>query len=58
MRLTLVTDEPKKQCPTCGWPVQSIFDHVHIECDHDMTQKEIKELLDDAERRKNDGKEN
>lgn len=53
-----MTDEPKKQCPTCGWPVQSIFDHVHIECDHDMTQKEIKELLDDAERRKNDGKEN
>lgn len=38
------------RCPTCGHKVQSIFDHLDIECEHDMTEAEIKHLLavDDA----------
>lgn len=33
-------------CPTCGHPVQSIFDHLDIECEHDMTEDQIGALVD------------
>lgn len=42
------------QCPTCGHFVQSIFDHVHIECEHDMTEDEINALLQAAEAEETD----
>lgn len=38
----------KPQCPECGHFVDSYFDHVHIDCEHDMTEEEIAELLREA----------
>lgn len=35
----------QEQCPTCGHRVKSVFDHIAIDCEHDMTSDEIKELL-------------
>ena len=37
------------RCPTCGHKVESIFDHVHIECEADMTDAEIARLIQDAD---------
>ena len=37
------------RCPTCGHTVGSIFDHVHIDCEHDMSEEEIAELLRQAD---------
>lgn len=43
-----MTDTPTQRCPTCGHPVASIFDHIHIDCAHDMTAGQIARLLHDA----------
>jgi hypothetical protein len=37
------------RCPNCGHKVESFFDHVHIDCEHDMTEQEIARLIQDAE---------
>lgn len=37
------------RCPTCGHPVESIFDHLGIECEHDMTEAEIAKLIEEAD---------
>lgn len=42
----------KPQCPECGHFVNSYFDHIHIDCEHDMTEEEIAELLREAEEKK------
>ena len=36
-------------CPTCGHIVTSIFDHVDIDCNADMTIEEINKLVDEDE---------
>jgi len=33
------------RCPECGHVVQSYFDHVDIDCEHDMTEEEITALM-------------
>lgn len=35
------------RCPQCGHVVESFFDHVDIDCEHDMTPEEIAALRDD-----------
>jgi hypothetical protein len=37
------------RCPTCGHPVPSIFHHIGIDCEHDMTAEQIAQRLLDAE---------
>ena len=32
-------------CPQCGHPVEGFFDHIDIDCSHDMSQREIDDLL-------------
>ncbi len=34
-----------ERCPTCGHEVKSIFDHIDIDCEHDMSPLEISRLL-------------
>lgn len=33
------------RCPECGHQVREFFDHIAIECEHDMTETKIAELL-------------
>lgn len=35
LRGLLGRGSPQAQCPTCGELVDSIFDHVDIDCEHD-----------------------
>jgi hypothetical protein len=42
-----------KQCPTCGHFVKTIFDHLTIDCESDMTVEEIAILLLESESDKN-----
>lgn len=39
----------REQCPTCGHLVDSIFDHIAISCEHDMTPAQVAALLEDSE---------
>lgn len=36
------------RCPECGHIVKSYFDHIDIDCEHDMTPEEIAELMKKA----------
>jgi hypothetical protein len=33
------------RCPVCGHKVKGYFDHIAIDCAHDMSEKEIEALL-------------
>lgn len=37
------------RCPTCGHRVQMVFDHIGIECEHDMTEEQIALLIRQAD---------
>jgi hypothetical protein len=37
------------RCPHCGHQVRDFFDHIGIECEHDMTEQEIERLIRDAD---------
>lgn len=37
------------RCPTCGHPVESIFDHIAIDCEHDMTEEEATKLMKESD---------
>ncbi len=43
------SERKTQQCPMCGWYVESIFDHIDIDCDHEMSEAEVQELLDEVE---------
>lgn len=48
--MSATTDEPghhprRFQCPVCGHFVDGYFDHIAIDCEHDMTGAEIAALL-------------
>lgn len=36
------------RCPECGHVVESYFDHIDIDCEHDMTEQEIADLRRDG----------
>jgi hypothetical protein len=38
------------RCPHCGHPVESFFDHIDIDCEHDMTPEQIAALRAEADR--------
>lgn len=38
------------RCPRCGHRVPDFFYHVAIDCEHDMTEVEIEQLLKDADK--------
>lgn len=40
------------QCPKCGHFVVSYFDHIDIDCEHDMEPEEIDALMKEAEGRR------
>ncbi len=33
------------RCPTCGHPVHTVFEHIAIDCNSDMTAAQIAKLL-------------
>ena len=39
------------QCPECGHKVDDFFDHIAIDCSHDMSEEEISVLLRQQEER-------
>jgi hypothetical protein len=41
----MTADQQTIRCPTCGHPVASIFEHIDIDCEHDMTPEQIADLL-------------
>lgn len=44
-----MSEHPKTvRCPECGHVVAEFFDHVAIDCEHDMTDDEIQQLLNEA----------
>lgn len=38
------------RCQECGHIVQSAFDHIAIDCEHDMTDEEIAALMSAPEK--------
>lgn len=34
-----------ERCPTCAHAVESVFDHIAIDCEHGMTKEQIEKLL-------------
>jgi hypothetical protein len=42
-------NERNERCYTCGHKVYSVFDHVDIDCEHDMTEEEIRKLEEESD---------
>lgn len=40
-----ILGERQRSCPTCGLPTLTIFDHIDIDCNSDMTAEQVAALL-------------